>query len=81
MTRGSSALPVHPQSSTFELAGNTLMTLWRTFWIDLPLVWACEVDRLLYRWIQPADIGDRLPGYDVGSADHIGEVEDDGQRQ
>lgn len=80
MTRGSSALPAHPQSSEFELAENALMTLWHTFWLDLPLAWACEVDRLLYRWIQPADIQDCLFGLDIGNADRIGEVGDN-QRQ
>lgn len=80
MTRGSSDLPARPPSSEFELAGNALLTLWRTFWLDLPLAWASEVDRLLYRWIQPADIEDRLLSLDVGNAGRIDEGQDS-QRQ
>lgn len=80
MTRGSSDLPARPPSSEFELAENALLTLWRTFWLDLPLAWASEVDRLLYRWIQPADIEDRLLGLDVGNAGRIDEGQDS-QRQ
>ncbi|KZC00860.1 hypothetical protein AU375_03021 [Methylobacterium radiotolerans] len=76
MTRGSSDLPARPPSSEFDLAENALLTLWHTFWLDLPLAWASEVDRLLYRWIQPADTGNRLLVGDVGNADRIGEVED-----
>lgn len=26
---------------------------WRTFWVDLPLAWASEMDRSLFRWIEP----------------------------
>jgi hypothetical protein len=57
-----------------------LLTLWRTFWLDLPLSWASEVDRLLYRWIQPADIEDHLLGLDVGDVGRIDQVQDS-QRQ
>lgn len=74
MTRRSSDLPALPPSSEFEFAENALLTLWRTFWLDLSLAWGSEVDRLLYPWIQPADTGDRLLGLNVGNADRIGEV-------
>ena len=80
MTRGSSDLPARPPSSEFELAENALLTLWRTFWLDLPLAWASEVCRLMYRGVHPAGGEGRLLGVDVGSADRIGEVED-GQSQ
>ncbi|UIN37332.1 hypothetical protein [Methylobacterium oryzae] len=69
MRQASTTLPSHPPRSDFELAENALLTLWRTFWLDLPLAWAGEVDRLLYRWAQPVDMGDCLFGLDVGHGD------------
>jgi len=27
-------------------------SMWRAFWLDLPLVWAGEIDRFLFRWIE-----------------------------
>lgn len=56
MTDMSPTIPSGHPSSEFELPENALLTLWRTFWLVLPLAWACEVDRLLHGWIQPIDI-------------------------
>lgn len=76
MRQDSPALPSRPPRSDFELAENALLTLWRTVWLDLPLAWAGEVDRFLYRWVQPVDKGDCLFGLDVGHGDGEGAVED-----
>ncbi len=72
MRQETPAFPSCPPRSEFELAEDALLTLWRTFWLDLPLAWACEVDRLLYRWVQPADVGDCLFGLDVGCGERDG---------
>lgn len=42
--------------SELDVAGNAWMTLWRTVWLDLPLAWAREADRWLYRWEAPTDM-------------------------
>ncbi|MER2268281.1 hypothetical protein [Methylobacterium oxalidis] len=48
------ALP-HPSSlqPDLHMAENPWLTLWRTFWLDLPLACAGEIDRLLFRWMEP----------------------------
>ncbi|QGY02031.1 hypothetical protein MMSR116_09165 [Methylobacterium mesophilicum SR1.6/6] len=33
------------------------LALWRTFWLDLPLAWASEMDRFLFRWMPAVDDG------------------------
>lgn len=72
MTRGSSALPTPPARSEFACTENALLTMWRTFWLDLPLAWAGEIDRLLYGWVQPVDIGDCLFSLDAEHGDRDG---------
>jgi hypothetical protein len=56
MTDTSLTLPSDHPSSEFELSESALLTLWRTFWLVLPLAWGCEVDRFLYSWMPPTDI-------------------------
>ncbi|MBA9064835.1 hypothetical protein GGQ91_004241 [Methylobacterium fujisawaense] len=57
--------PPCPPPSEFGPAESTLLTRWRTFWRDLPLARAGAVDRLLYRWVRPADIA----AHSVGSTE------------
>lgn len=39
-------------------AENPLFSLWRAFWLDLPLAWAGEIDRFLFRWMEPPRTGE-----------------------
>ena len=50
------ALPFPPMGprSDLDLAEAAWLVVWRTLWLDLPLAWASEVDRFLFRWIEPA---------------------------
>ncbi|MBX9933498.1 MAG: hypothetical protein K2Y56_18570 [Methylobacterium sp.] len=50
-----SPLPSGNGRSEFDLAQSAWLTLWRTVWLDLPLAWAGEIDRLLFRWIELID--------------------------
>ncbi|ACB24594.1 hypothetical protein CTI14_03215 [Methylobacterium radiotolerans] len=72
--------PFGASRSKLPLAENPLLALWRAFWLDLPLARAGEVDRFLYRWVQPVDMGDCLFGLDVGHGDGECGVED-GKRE
>jgi len=50
------------QPTEFDVAGQAWLTFWRTVWLDLPLAWAREADRFLYRWGRPTDTGMAGPG-------------------
>lgn len=56
MRRMTSPPPFGASRSELPLAENPWLALWRTFWLDLPLAWAGEVDRLLFQWVPPADV-------------------------
>lgn len=62
MTPFSLAPPVSdvpPEIAIAEIAvaENAWMILWRTLWLDLPLAWARETDRLLLGWLPPCEAG------------------------
>jgi hypothetical protein len=62
MTPFSPAPPVSdvpPEIAIAEIAvaENAWMILWRTLWLDLPLAWARETDRLLLGWLPPCEAG------------------------
>lgn len=44
-------------------AGAAWMELWRTIWLDLPLVWADEMERFLFGRVPP-DAADADPPAD-----------------
>jgi hypothetical protein len=55
-------------------AENPWLTLWRTFWLDLPLAWAGEMDRFLFRWLDPSTIGEATSHQPVGDGQAGDEV-------
>lgn len=64
MTPFSPAPPASDVPSEIAVAENAWMILWRTLWLDLPLAWARETDRLLLGWLPPFATG---PGAGSGA--------------
>ncbi|WP_311276058.1 hypothetical protein [Methylobacterium sp. WCS2018Hpa-22] len=66
------ALPFSPMGprSDLDLAEAAWLVVWRTLWLDLPLAWASEVDRFLFRWIEPADTEMDTAGLDAKGGQH-----------
>lgn len=50
----SSAPPVGSPRSALSVTGAAWLAPWRAFWLDLPLAWAGEIDRFLFRWVPPS---------------------------
>jgi len=70
MTPFSPVPPVSDVPSEIAVAENAWMILWRTLWLDLPLAWARETDRLLLGWLPPFEAGAGADDRPVGTDPH-----------
>jgi hypothetical protein len=62
MTQMSQFDPLGVPQSDLPMSENPRLSLWRTVWLDLPLAWGREVDRFLFRWMEPPTTGKTISG-------------------
>ncbi len=49
--------PAAAPRSDLPLETKALVSLWRAFWFDLPILWASEIDRFVLGRVPPVEDG------------------------